>query len=534
MNRDIQQETKARSRQPFSHWLRVCRPLAYWLVLVLALFLYHTHELLLARTVLLFSAHTEGDSLPFSNIEATLDGKRIFSEQRIPLGNHVFSLHLPKLRPFSTNMFIWYGIHDLGTIRLKRTAGTLSMNITPPALLTISGPDFNKVLPACYGLTSSIPADAYEVKASWANFEQSETFIVYDNQETTRKFCPALGALQIETIPPGAQFILNNGKDMGRTPIIAVEVPAARVFGELRLNGYLTVPVDLTISANQTNTFTTNLVNWRYTQAIESATNGFARGDFESALYALNAALAAVPDDETALTLQRRIRTSQHLYQAQLAFREGKFQAAEEQAHLALDFDPQASEAQTILDEISKQRKGSAEELERQRRRAAVQKVLKERTDLIQGYLETICNRYLDSDLFQENNMMCERPVENLDPAICGALSNREPRFVVERNDWVETNVFVIEAKQGVSGGFRRAMIVGGALSGDESKVVFKVLEYEVHEKDLLGGFVKLSDGQPPLVAVHRSRVKEMTNDKENRVAQGINSISDRLKSSAR
>ena len=70
---------------------------------------------------------------PHYEASTTFDGKPIISGQKIPLGNHTFAVTLPKGEPFSTNLFVWYGDHNLGTIDLKRTMGTLSVTADPPA-----------------------------------------------------------------------------------------------------------------------------------------------------------------------------------------------------------------------------------------------------------------------------------------------------------------------------------------------------------------------------------------------------------------
>src|SRR2546430_1194612 len=91
-----------RFRQP----LRVLRPLAWWLILVLVLYAYRTHQRLLEQTVLRFSPVLQGRSVDYE-ASASIDGRRISSGERIPLGWHAFSISHPKAEMYSTNLFIW-------------------------------------------------------------------------------------------------------------------------------------------------------------------------------------------------------------------------------------------------------------------------------------------------------------------------------------------------------------------------------------------------------------------------------------------
>jgi len=112
------------------HPLRILRPLFWWLILVLALYGIRTHQRLMEKTRLDFTVTLQGQ--PHFEASTTFDGKPMVSGQKISLGNHTFAVTLPKAEPFSTNMFVWYGGHDFGTIDLKRTMGTLSVSADPP------------------------------------------------------------------------------------------------------------------------------------------------------------------------------------------------------------------------------------------------------------------------------------------------------------------------------------------------------------------------------------------------------------------
>src|SRR6184192_3300436 len=151
------------------HWLRVLRPLFWWALFVLFLFGVRTHQQLSERTKLLFSASLQGRSVS-DEVSAQIDGKPILSGSRVAIGRHTFTISHPKAETFSTNVFLWYGPHQLGEIDLRRGTGLLSVEVTPPArLLTIRGPEFELMLTNSPGVTSSVPTDAYVIEATYAH-----------------------------------------------------------------------------------------------------------------------------------------------------------------------------------------------------------------------------------------------------------------------------------------------------------------------------------------------------------------------------
>src|SRR5437762_1104965 len=121
----IMNDKELGAQKPPHYWLRQLRPLLWWAGFVLVLLAIHKHQQWMERTRLEFSFSLQGQPLPFEVI-ATLDGRRFSSGDRLPLGSHTFGISHPKVEPFSTNLFIWYGEHHLGDINLKRAKGTLT------------------------------------------------------------------------------------------------------------------------------------------------------------------------------------------------------------------------------------------------------------------------------------------------------------------------------------------------------------------------------------------------------------------------
>ena len=123
-------------------WLRVLRPVFWWLLLILVLFGIRTHQRLMEQTRLTFTVSLNGQPLEAT---AELDRQIFSSGQNISLGNHRFTVSSAKTESFTTNFFAWYGPHNFGEIELKRSVGMLNVQANPPAsTITITGPELDR------------------------------------------------------------------------------------------------------------------------------------------------------------------------------------------------------------------------------------------------------------------------------------------------------------------------------------------------------------------------------------------------------
>jgi hypothetical protein len=173
-------------------WPQALRPVFWWLLLVLVLFGIRTHQRLMEQTRLNFTVSLNGQPL---EVTAVLDQHTFSSGQNISLGNHRFVVSNPKTEPFATNFFAWYGPHNFGEIKLKRSFGTLNVQANPPAsTITITGPEFSTTLSNSVGTSISVPTDSYTVSAGYPHWSQSQNVTVYENQSVPCNFVPQLGA----------------------------------------------------------------------------------------------------------------------------------------------------------------------------------------------------------------------------------------------------------------------------------------------------------------------------------------------------
>ena len=212
------------------YWLRVLRPLLWWFLLVLVLYGIRTHQLLMEKTRLIFSVTVNGRA-DYSEPSITLDGNPTVSDQIIALGRHQFVIRHPKGEIFTTNLFIWYGRHDLGAINLKRAKGTLALQVIPPAaVVTIRGSEFSQTLTNSAGLTVSVPTDVYAIEAISAHWRQQTEVSVSDGSTISGRIAPSLGAVVLTCNQTNASFELLNPEDRlvetGEFPARISELPS--------------------------------------------------------------------------------------------------------------------------------------------------------------------------------------------------------------------------------------------------------------------------------------------------------------------
>jgi hypothetical protein len=238
------------------YWMRVLRPLAWWVLLVLVLYGIRTHQRLMQGTRIEFSISLAEQPMTF-DASAKLDGQPVATGQNITLGQHTFTISHPKTESFQTNFFAWYGLHDFGEIKLNRSFGGLNVQAIPPApVITITGPEFSTTLYDSSGTNLTVPTDSYTIQAEYPHWSQSQNTAVYKNAPATCLFAPHFGGLQLDCNQSDATFQLQRADGQvvskGVLPVTITGLPA----GDYTLNavhhGHQRTET-VTVTANTTN-----------------------------------------------------------------------------------------------------------------------------------------------------------------------------------------------------------------------------------------------------------------------------------------
>jgi len=231
-------ETGKSSEGNLRHSLRPLRPLIWWFVLVLVLFGVRIHQRLMQQTRVKFTVSLKWLKPAWQALDlattTTLDGKRISNGERIPLGSHTFTVTHPKGETFSTNLFIFYGEHDLDRIELKRATGTLSIHSMPRAArVTVRGPEFSTILTNLSGTSLEVPTDDYQIETQFAFSGEKHSYNVSANSTTSVPIAPRLGVLRISSSHANTTF-----RVVGRGNGVLVDGEAPAAINELPVSEY--------------------------------------------------------------------------------------------------------------------------------------------------------------------------------------------------------------------------------------------------------------------------------------------------------
>ena len=212
----------------FGRVLGILRPLFWWLLLVLVLYGIRTHQRLMEQTRLVYSISLDGQPFPYP-VSVTVDGQPFGNGDKLSLFSHQFQINCSKTGSFATNLFIWYGQHDLGDIRLKRSIGTFLVQSSPMAQhITVTGPEFSTVL--TNNSSFPVPTDQYHVEARYSRVTEFQDVSVYPSQTAMCIFSPQFGALHLTCNHEGAMYQLQDSKgqymDGGSLPATVAELPA--------------------------------------------------------------------------------------------------------------------------------------------------------------------------------------------------------------------------------------------------------------------------------------------------------------------
>ena len=572
--------------------LRILRPLFWWLILVLVLYGIRTHQRLMETTRLDFKVTMQGQ--PHYEASTTFDGKPVISGQKIPLGKHTFAATLPKGETFSTNMFVWYGEHNLGTIDLKRTMGTLSVTADPPApFLFISGPEWSVTLTNSPGLTQLVPTDQYTVESRYPHWGRADDITVFAGTTASWRIAPQLGAVQLSCNQTNATFQLltlddqqvetggfpdlitelpegnyklisqhhghqqnqalavkagttndNQVEFLYGTAVLQTEPPEAsvqdgncRVWGATPLNlpellpgtlqftlhraGYEPVTASLDITANQTNTFQTNLVSTSYTGSMKSARGYMASSDYDKALQAVGDALIAKPDDAEATALKREATGLGNIQRAQKSGNQGDYIGGEEYLTMALQSLPDSTEAKQLLADFKAH---EPEQIEQER---------VERLNRPKTVYEATLGNYTDANLFDDHELKTSMPAKDTATAIASALMTGQPKYMIAEESSPKPESYLILASQDDNGilsinGRRQCIIVCGQTTDTNTDILFKVLEYKAKHNVSMPGLLAFRDYES-FTPINKSSVTDMNNKLLGQLQAGVSNLTVRI-----
>lgn len=583
---DLAMETSKPGTHHVRRSLRPLRPLLWWFIFVLVLYAIRTHQRLMDETRLSFTISMQGESI-FAL--AMLDGKPVRSGQRISLGSHTFSVTHSKTKPFTTNLFVWYGGEDFGEIDLKRAKGVLALTANPPAReLTIQGPEWGVTLMNSSGLTETIPTDDYTVTARYRYSEDSKMIGVFANVTNTFKIAPRFGTLELACNQSNATFRLLNQNNQfvesGEFPATITELPEGTytlhalhhrhewtespsvwsettnsLFVEFRYGAavLLTVPTGASVQTTDGRELGTTPL------ALTEMQPG--RWNFNLRLDGYEPAAVSVDVAPNETNTVRANLVSRSFLSAMRTARQfmdaGEFDKAADAVADALRIEPNDSAAIALRKQARclgciarAERLGNRgdyiageQELERalvalpdnvkaqqmfadfkQHEPEQRERMRVEQLGRPKKVFNYIVSQMPDIFYFGTNELKTDKPAGEVKSAIIAQIASNQPPFRITRSDSPADQIFRIEAEETFPGGERRCVIVVGQSSENETKILFKVAEFKKV------GFMKqpitsLVGVTPLAYTVINPNQPQMSEKSKEQIAEGVRLVTERI-----
>jgi hypothetical protein len=281
-----------------------------------------------------------------------------------------------------------------------------------------------------------VPEGSYKLVAWHHRTKIGQTLAVKASETNRTEVKFLYGAVRLDSDPPGATVVTKEEQELGVTPLFLSELTAGRLRIEIRMAGYSPVGAELEITAQQTNTFRTNLVSLNYSQAMAAARQFLAQADYDRAYSAASDALQARQNDADAIAVQREAVGKRHLRLAASLGKNGDYIAADKELEAALQAWPDYDEAKQMLSDFKKR---EPEQIERLR---------VERAERPKRAFDGILSRTTDEGLFDSHELESSKGVKAIEVGIIAALQDAHPAFKIVGHRSSQPGTFEIECSQ--------------------------------------------------------------------------------------
>jgi tetratricopeptide (TPR) repeat protein len=383
---------------------------------------------------------------------------------------------------------------------------------------------------------TELPVGSYAIFATHhGNQRQSSVFVKADTTNTVPMNFD-YGVASFETSPSGAAVTDGNGRQRGETPLTLAELSVGAWNFTLQRYGYAPIQVALDVTANQTNFISTNLVSFDYINGMNEARQYLAVTNLYQAKAAVDRAVQASPTDPAAIALQQKIALLSTIQNAESMGAQGNYTNGINLLQSVLKLEPDNERAKELVAdymnreqqrlEAIRQHEAELAEAEKQRQaRILAEQQAQQRIQELSEALNGASRLYENSSQFSSHELVTTNSASVVAPAISSALSGASPPFENVRLNWIYQHLFMLEARQRVGIRYRDCLIVGSQVRENETRIQFKVFEYEHPPKvNLLGGLLSLnldvkSSSQDPQVAAAQAEKFQL------RIKEGINLV---------
>ena len=378
-------------------------------------------------------------------------------------------------------------------------------------------------------LLGELPAAPYRVLATYLREQQEVRTAVGAGETNTVQVDFTLGSASMESEPAGAEIVGADGRRWGVTPVLLHDLRPGKWEFVLRKDGHLPASASVQIVADQTNRFQTTLVNADYAQAISAAREYLTQGDPDRALEVLEKALEIKPGDLDAMKLQRQAGISALLKRANLALRQQDYAAARKAIEGVLQSAPGNPEATALLSTLET---GERQKAELEEQQVAEREGRKNLAALRQLFDQLQEEFRPTGGFYEEHELRTGKPLIPVREAVYKSLVVQEPSFTA-RSSSVDAKdaLFGMVATQEVTGGLRRCIIAGARTGRQETRILYKVLEYKSPRTSGIGFRITIGGTPAPPTYTHIiPNATDLTPTERLQLRSGIQMVTERLK----
>jgi len=371
-------------------------------------------------------------------------------------------------------------------------------------------------------LITGLPEGSYKLISQHHGHDRNQSVAITAGTTNDHPVEFLYGAAVFETEPAGAVAQDGQGRDWGVTPFNLRELSPGTLQLTLHRAGYESVPVLLTITANETATFRTNLVSTGYTGAMKSARQYMDAADYNRALQAAGDALVAKPGDAEAIGLQHEATGLGQLQRAKTLGSAGDYIGGGKELTLALQSLPDNAE---ITQLIADYKQHEPEQIERLR---------VERLNRPKQVFDHAVGTIQDANLFDEHELKTSKPAKEAASAIASALMYVQPAFGLDVNNSPKPETYEIVGVQNllsgilVNSGMRRCIIVCGQTTDNETEILYKVLEYDAKHNVTMQGLLAFKDNIQ-YIPIHPTTITNMTDKMKAQLQAGVSNLTVRI-----
>ena len=373
----------------------------------------------------------------------------------------------------------------------------------------------------CQPQSAELPEGNYKLISQHHGHQRAQTLAVKAGVTNDNPVEFSYGAIKLETTPSGATVQDARGREWGVTPLNLTELLPGSPQLTIHLGGYEPVTLTLTITANQTSTFRTNLISVGYTAGMKSAREFMASADYERALQAVGDALFAKPDDADGMALQREATGLGKIQHAKMLAQNGDYIGGGKELKLALQSLPDNDEAKQL---IADYKPHEPEQIERER----VERLNRPKT----VYDETLTH-YPDANLFENFQLKTDMPAKDAAAAIANALMTVQPIYKIGANKSPTLETYYIAASQEDNGvlsqsGRRQCIIVCGQITDTETEIHFKNMEYKAKHNVSMPGLLAFRDDES-FTPIDKSKIADMNDKLLVQLQAGVSNLTVRI-----